>query len=154
MELIPTRLKERLPAGFSYPVGAEAISASLHEVPCYCDLELQFSWKDSFWAARYQEKLAALGKISIIVLRYFRGWTIQVNAVPRSHAKAARDLVAEQALPALALVLSSAPEEPEHLQWVASFDLSTNVLIVDDIQDRPERHSRRKFRAPVRSRSR
>jgi hypothetical protein len=154
MDLIPTRSKEKLPAGFSYPVGAEAISEALRGAPQFEEFVLQFAWRDNFWASQYQEKLAALGRISIVVVWYFQGWSIQVNSVPRAHAHVAKVLVLEQALPALVQALQSAAENPTYFRWVAGIDLSSNSLITDAVEQGSKRNRLRKYRAPTRSRNR
>ena len=154
MELIPTRSREKLPSGFSYPVGAEAISSALRDSSCFGDLVLDFYWKDIFWAAQYQEKLAASGRISVIVAQFSQGWSICVNAVPRAYALAARTLVKEEALPALARALRLEPEEPRYFQWVAALDLATGMLAASAVQQESKPSKLRKYRAPTRSRSR
>jgi hypothetical protein len=41
--MIPTKMKSKLPKTLSYPIGAEAISAALADVPQYGDFALHFS---------------------------------------------------------------------------------------------------------------
>jgi hypothetical protein len=148
--LIATRSKEKLPAGFSYPVGAEAISEALREVSFVDQLELCFTWKDMFWASLYREKLLAQGAIEVVDVGFFRGWTIRVASVPRSHAHVARELVIAKALPLLALALRQVTEAPGHFHWAASFDLSTSSLVTDAASSPMGRGSTRRFRGSTR----
>ena len=154
MLLIPTQLKEKLPAGFSYPVGAEAISAALRDVPFFDELELWFSWKDQFWASEYQEKLESRGPIAVIDARHNLSWTIRVNSVPRTHASVARELIQEQALPSLVKALVASSEAASGFRWTAIFDLATSTLSSNAAPVLSDRRSRGRFRAPVRARTR
>ena len=154
MDLIPTRCKERLPKGFSYAVGAEMVSTALHGVPQYDELELTFSWRDSFWASQYQERLAAKGAISVIEARYFRGWTIEINSVPSSHAVLTRELVSGTALPALASVLLNESIHPEHFRWIAALNLASDSLQINPDHVSMPRAGGRRYRAPIRPRGR
>lgn len=90
--MIRTTSKEKLPKGFSYPVGAGVISSALQGVPQFSLAAIHFSWKDTFWASRYNEKLKALGQITILDVNYsarWYEWRISVHAVPSAHKQAA-----------------------------------------------------------------
>jgi hypothetical protein len=154
MELIPTRLKEKLPVGFSYPVGAETLSVSLRDAPCFDQLELWFSWKDHYWASDYREKLQSQGSIVVIDVNHYRGFSIWLHSVPRSHANLARELIRAQALPSLAQALRSSSAEAEGIRWSASFDLASSALSINAVEPSASRGQVRRFRAPVRPRVR
>jgi hypothetical protein len=137
MELIPTLSKAKLPKGYSYPVGAEALSAALRGVPQYPDISILFSWRDTYWASKYQTKLKAAGRIDLIALHFnsaspwqAAGWSICVHAVPLEHAQKAREMVARVALPALRAVLASSADHC-HVHWKASYDLANGSISVD-----------------------
>jgi hypothetical protein len=63
MILIPTAKKQRLPKGFSYPLGAEAISAAFAGVPQLENASLWFSWRDEYWASEWRRRIDALGEV-------------------------------------------------------------------------------------------
>jgi hypothetical protein len=131
MELIPTQWKEKLPRGYSYPVGAELLSQALWGIPHYPDLSIGFSWRDTFWASAYQARLKALGDIDLI--KFHRShpddWTISVNAVPSAHSRSARESILTIALPALRAVLLSSLVAPGY-SWKATYNLASGVLRV------------------------
>jgi hypothetical protein len=126
MDLIPTKRKEALPKGFSYPSGAEMISKALHGVPQYDQLKLTFCWRDTFWSSKYQARLKARGDIDIIELNPWGEWGIYVNAVPLVHAHAAREQLVSVGLENLRTYLSTPCGYAKDRRWKAVYDLSTN----------------------------
>jgi hypothetical protein len=126
LELIHTSFKEKLPKGFSYPVGAEVISSALQGVPQFSLATIYFSWKDTFWASKYTEKLKALGKITILEVDYWSNWSISVHAVPSAHRQAAREQLLGR-LPTLARELVQTPVEPTYFCWEAQYDLAALI---------------------------
>jgi hypothetical protein len=70
--MIKTVYKEKLPKGYSYPVGAEIISAALSEVPQYEEIEICFWRKDQPYASLclYNQKITEGGSISILKVWY------------------------------------------------------------------------------------
>jgi len=125
LDVIPTKRKEKLPRGYSYPVGAEIISNALHGVPQYQLASITFDWKDIFWASKYQEKIRSAGAIEIVKINFdlWKEWRIFVHAVPAAHSQSAR-LQLSPALASLASLLHRTPLEPEHFHWVAIYDLA------------------------------
>ena len=69
MRLIPTTRKERLLKGFSYPLGAEAISAAGRRSTAD-NATFWFSWRDEYWASRWQDKLNARGDVVLLEIGY------------------------------------------------------------------------------------
>ena len=131
MELIKTRSKEKLPQGFSYPIGAEQISWTLQGVPQYMKLQLTFSWKDTFWASKYQKKLKENGQIEILECSYssyFDAWWLFIHAVPKEHAQRVRELIPDVVLNQLASVLKSTPAKVQYFRWSAIYDLSSGKI--------------------------
>jgi hypothetical protein len=100
-------------------------------VPQYVDLSLSFSWKDLFWASKYQEKLRKLGSIELFDIHYqlpiglqsTASWDISLCAVPSEHAHSAKQGLVK-ALPALKAVLAGTPKNPDHFRWKAFYDLA------------------------------
>lgn len=134
MELIKTRSKEKLPKGFSYPIGAEQISLALQKAPQYSEINLMFNWKDTFLASKYQNKLKENGQISIIELFYssnFKEWTLRINAVPKEHAQRVRELIPVTVLNKLASLLEAAPAKIEYFRWDVIYDLTSGKLLID-----------------------
>src|SRR5882724_6416542 len=81
MELIKTAKKEKLPKGFSYPLGAEALCAALDGIQQFDKALLWFSWRDEFWVSRWRKRLQALGPILLLKIsysEYFGGWNLHL----------------------------------------------------------------------------
>ena len=129
LELIRTRLKEKLPKGFSYPVGAEMISTALEGIPHFQELSIRFSWKDRFWASKYNASVRAAGKLTMISVNFWREWVISVHAVPSQHRNSAQVQLGTL-LPVLANQLRAAPTEATHCRWEASYDLASSTLAI------------------------
>jgi hypothetical protein len=126
MELITTTRKEKLPKGYSYPIGAEILSQSLVGVPQYSLLTITFNWRDTFWASKYQTKLKTLGRIKIIALNpWGMDWRIFVNAIPVEHSHDAREQLNSTGIEALKNCLMEAGATSNARPWNAYYDLST-----------------------------
>jgi hypothetical protein len=99
MLLIPTALKEKLPKGFSYPLGAEAIGSALDGSPQIGNGKLWFHWRDEFWASRWRKRLASRGLITLFQVNYSEHlgyWSFRVYSVPSQCTVVAREhLLAE-----------------------------------------------------------
>lgn len=94
MRLIPTASKERLPEGFTYPWGAQAISEALHDLPGLEEARIWFSWRDQFWASEWRRKIAELGEITLLEIgpsHVDEGFDIRAHSVPSEFAIAARE---------------------------------------------------------------
>lgn len=66
MRLIPTASKEKLPEGFSYPLGAEAISEVFDTVPHLENATIWFSWRDEYWASSWRKKIESRGSVTLL----------------------------------------------------------------------------------------
>jgi hypothetical protein len=99
MRVIPTSRKERLPKGFTYPLGAQVISAALDDVPQLEKASLWFQWRDDYWASEWREKLAARGEIRLLEVGFspLSGERVlYVYSVPSEYSVIAREhLIAE-----------------------------------------------------------
>ena len=94
MRVIKTSRKEKLPKGFSYPLGAEAISAALDGIPQFDNAVFWFSWRDEFWVSRWRKRLKEHGPVVLLQIaysEYFRQWDVRVYSVPSEHAVFARE---------------------------------------------------------------
>jgi len=98
----PTRHKDVLPKGWSYPIGAELLTASLDGVPGALNQPLWFSARSDFRTKRFQATRSANKPYEILRASYGRGqifgdqriplWQVDIYAVPsglRSVARAA-----------------------------------------------------------------
>lgn len=99
MFLIPTARKEKLPKGFSYPLGAQAVCGALDGVPQLEGARLWFCWRDEYWASEWRAKLEALGDVTLLEVTdsYIgHGRDLRLYAVPSEYSVAAREqLIAE-----------------------------------------------------------
>lgn len=70
MNMILTKFKEKLPKGFSYPIGAEKISLGLARTPQIKMFELCFWHKDEFWASSFNERVKQKKPLKVIEISY------------------------------------------------------------------------------------
>jgi len=126
MPLIPTFHKEKLPAGFAYPLGAEAISAELGDLPMFQDAELWFRWRDEYWASRWRKRVASQGVVTLLKIDSdYRAdrWRLMAYSVPAQYAVLARKHLREE-LGRLRRALAATSAEPRGRHISVSFDLS------------------------------
>jgi hypothetical protein len=126
---IPTAAKERLPKGFSYPLGAQAISDALDSVPGLEDARLWFSWRDEYWASEWRQKIAALGEVILLEVAdscLGPGRDVRVYAVPSEYSMAARARLISE-LPRVRRVLTDGGASGELLRVRITFDLGAAV---------------------------
>jgi hypothetical protein len=94
MRVIRTSRKERLPKGFTYPLGALVISAALDDVPQLETASFWFQWRDDYWASEWREKLAARGEIRLLEVGFspLSGERVLcVYSVPSEYSVVARE---------------------------------------------------------------
>ena len=94
--MIRTKEKEKLPKGFSYPLGAEKVSEVLGEIPQLEFSGLRFNWRDEFWKLKWQKRIRELGVLTLIRAQYQPLWDelwIFVYSVPSEYSEAARELL-------------------------------------------------------------
>lgn len=114
MPLIPTSRKERLHPGYSYPVGAEAVSHRLASAPQYENIGLSFVCFPTLFASEFRQALedhlplpiaraayqnlspGYTGATSMIESGFYgERWELDVYSVPsRSRKQAAQQLTA------------------------------------------------------------
>jgi hypothetical protein len=132
--MIKTTSKDKLPKGYSYPIGAEIISAGLFEVPQYEDLRIGFWMKDEFCASRYNQKIKEAGDIIVLKVWYFSRsrysnyWTIIISSVPSAFKKDASEKIVSQILPVLREQLLKAGKNVEHFTFSANYSLATGDI--------------------------
>lgn len=128
--IIPTRNKNRVPRALSYPIGAEAISKALADVPQFDELSLEFR----FWnrparlygtatpypatsypvlEAQYHGPLRYLSATPRTEDYHFPRWTISVDAVPRSLRHQIQGMIVNVALPSVKSWLLANPYSDE-----------------------------------------
>ena len=125
MRLIKTERKEKLPKGFSYPLGAEAISAALDGIPQFDNATLWFSWRDEFRVSRWRKRLQTLGPIMLLRVAYsdyFGQWHINVYSVPSQYSVFAREYLHAE-LPRIHSKLSAAKTRTGSLDISATLSL-------------------------------
>jgi hypothetical protein len=126
VNLIRTTRKEKLPEGFCYPLGAEAISAALEGIPQFDNAEIWFHWRDEYWVSRWRKRVDARGVITLLQVSYFEysgQWHIDVYSVPVEYAAAARQhLLAE--LPPIHARLSTAGPASKQVRPSVTLNLS------------------------------
>jgi len=126
MRLIPTGTKERLPKGFSYPLGAEAISGALDGVPQLDSATFSFVWRDEYWASEWRQKLKARGHVKLLEVDHspLSGERVlRVYSVPSDYSVVARDhLLAE--LPEVRRKLLVGDRPSKALRIVVTLSLS------------------------------
>lgn len=113
MRIIPTAMKEKLPKGFSYPLGAKAISEGLGLV-VIDKATLWFCWRDEYWASSWRDKIDRLGTVTLLEVStapFSADPVLRVYAVPSEYSLIARDhLLAELARVQKELLLKAPAE--------------------------------------------
>ncbi len=125
--LIPTQFKSKLPKTLSWPVGAQAISIGLEDVPHASECGLWFSESPVWRASEFQRTLREGRPYAVLVVEYRPAirmpcggskelaaqgwydpkWEIRVNPVPRPLRAVVGGLIREEGLPAVARWLRS-----------------------------------------------
>ncbi|MCJ8170923.1 hypothetical protein [Atopomonas sediminilitoris] len=140
MHMILTKFKEKLPKGFSYPIGAEKISAGLASAPQLENLVLNFWHKDEFWASSYNERIKQKKPLKIIEIRYQNptagisspqhmieagyyspSWLIYVYAAPKEYLSEIKEQLANVALPEMEKWLNQVGLTEEKISMVKSY---------------------------------
>ena len=125
--MIPTASKDRLPEGFTYPWGAQAISTALEGAPGLEDARIWFSWRDQFWASEWRQKIAELGEIILLEVgpRYLgEGLDVRAYAVPSEFSMAARERLISES-PTLQRALAAGGNRRGSCRILIKLDLAT-----------------------------
>lgn len=129
MKIIATKSKEKLPKGFSYPIGAERLSEELATAPQLKDFVLWFRWRAQYRASTYRNILDRKGKITIIEVRYksmFDEWRIDIYAVPARQSAEVKALLKNEVFDDLRSKLKN--QKQDYFSWKAQFSLSGQVV--------------------------
>lgn len=70
MARIPTKGKDKLPRGWSYPIGGEQVSSALAEIPQYGVLNLSFRRHPTLFASEIARAVKALQPIPVLRAGY------------------------------------------------------------------------------------
>lgn len=130
--MIPTEYKERLPKGFSYPLGAKAISEIIGEIPQAENISLRFEWRDEFWVSKWQKRIEGYGTVRLVEAQYtvrWDEWWIYVYSVPSNCNAAARQFLLSGPLEQLGDALRLAAKVPESFNHVISWNLSSQKTV-------------------------
>ncbi len=151
MKIIPTKFKEKIPKGFSYPVGAELLSSAFSETPQFDLFTVRFWYQDEYWASSYTTKIKEKSSIKIIEVSYknYRPhlsssrdmiesghyepkWEIRVNSIPSEYAAIVKEQLISKVLPELSVLLRKSVEKPlQELQnWVVLFNPKNKEVAV------------------------
>jgi hypothetical protein len=131
MKIIPTTFKEKIPKGFSYPIGTELLSRALEDVPQFGLFTLLFWYRDEYWASSYTQKIKEKSPIKIIEVSfksyrpnlsssksmiesgyYEPKWEIRINSIPSEYAGIVKEQLITKVLPQLASLLKKDFEKP------------------------------------------
>jgi len=129
MKIIATKSKEKLPKGFSYPIGAERLSEELATAPHLQDFVLWFRWRAVYRASKYRNILENKGKITIIEVRYksmFDEWRIDIYAVPAGQSAEVKALLNNEVFDDLRSKLKN--QQKDFFSWKAQFSLSGQTV--------------------------
>lgn len=121
MDLIPTRSRAKLRKGWSYPIGAEAITLALSGIPQWSGFELSFHPGDArmdehgrtvakVWFRRLERNHSTPHFLSRL---YEPGWGLYVYSVPSPERHAIREQLLASGLPQIRAWLS----EPRPDNW-------------------------------------
>jgi hypothetical protein len=99
--LIPTLYKTRLPRELSYPIGAEALSEHLADMPHFSEFRICFSDVVSAWKSKFQQMIAEGADYEIVTARLWSPFEIFVFPVQRGLKHAAQEALVSHGLPQL-----------------------------------------------------
>jgi hypothetical protein len=119
--VIPTRLREKLPDDFAYPIWPTKITEFLEDTPQRDDAELVFHWRDEFWESHWRKRILQHGVITLIKAEYtpdwspyFPKWKINVYSVPKEYITPAQEILFDGGMDALAAVFRLEGLTPDH----------------------------------------
>ena len=119
--VIPTRLKQRLPDDFAYPLWPTKVSEFLEGTPQRADAELVFRWRDEFWESHWRQLIQQHGTITLVSAEYtthwspyFPKWKINIYSVPKEYLTAAQEVLFGGGMERLAQTLTALGPTPDH----------------------------------------
>jgi hypothetical protein len=152
MSLIRTAKKDSLPKGFSYPLGAEAISAALSGIPQFPFGKIVFKFRDEFSASLWRRRVQSRELVTLLEIRNWDrwdDWSVCVYAVSSQHETMAKERLG----PELARVreeLSAAAKSTKSFRTVVTLDLAAAAAVEPEAKPaKPGRSTPRKTKKPV-----
>jgi len=143
-ELIPTRYRVKIPHLLSYPIGAEAISDALKDVPQFKQLVLRFYFSTDyhlkqgtyeFIRVEYKNRSESSEWTKLGLYKRIEQYTyeIVVQPVPKVFRHKVKGLILSEALPAIRERLATHSELGRQGSYVLSFfyDEGTDAVIVE-----------------------
>ncbi len=119
--VIPTRLRDRLPDDFAYPLWPTKVTEFLEDTPQRHDAELVFRWRDEFWESHWRQRIRQKGVITLVKAQYtpdwspyFPKWKVDIYSVPKEYLTAAQEILFGGGMEALARKLREYGLTPDH----------------------------------------
>ena len=130
MLLIPTIYKTNISPGLSFPLGAEAISVALSDVPQHAALRLYFRERDEYRAAPWQARVKSGGPLRVLQVNKHGDdeWPITIYAVPSLYKSEIQGRLTVTVLPALKKKLLETPADAVLFDFYAIYGLSSGLL--------------------------
>jgi hypothetical protein len=133
---IPTTSKTKMPQGWSYPVGAEAISDSLQGILQFEFISLRFLWSNptSHWARQHDQSTMGLVTASYRPPSgpYPLNWEIDVHGIPTEMKAKLKDEIITEVLPKVRSWMTAqrtAVWQSKSHYWTAQFDSNPEMII-------------------------
>ena len=125
--MIPTLNKERLPKGFSYPLGAKTVSEVIGGIPQAENISLCFRWRDEFWVSKWRKRVEERGTVKLVeahIVLWDNEWRIYIYSVPSDCNMVARQFLLNGPLKKLGDDLRLASGVSERFNHVILWNLS------------------------------
>lgn len=145
MNVLKTKFKEKIPKGYSYPIGVEKLSEALLDVIGDNECEIWFSVKDEFWSSSFHQRIKNKDPIKVIEIRYSTPqthhsssqkmidsggydpkWQIRVNSVPTEYVSSVKNLLITE-INCAAKWLSQT--DLKHKIWQRYYDPKSDKLV-------------------------
>lgn len=149
--VIPTRLREKLPEDFAYPLWPAKLTEFLRDTPQGDDAELVFHWRDEFWESHWRQRILQHGTVKLVSAEYttnwspyFPKWKINVFSVPKEYLTAAQEILFSGAMERLAEQLRQVGLTPMHAvnevitMNLADWDHDESRLTPQQLRSEPE----------------
>jgi len=98
--VIPTRLRDKLPDDFAYPLWPTKVTELLEGTPQRQDAELVFHLRDEFWESHWRRRILQHGVVKLVSAEYtpnwspyFPKWKINIYSVPKEYVTAAQEIL-------------------------------------------------------------
>ena len=119
--VIPTRLRDKLPDDFAYPLWPTKVTELLEGTPQRHDAELVFHLRDEFWESHWRQRILQHGVVKLVSAEYtpnwspyFPKWKINIYSVPKEYVTAAQEILFGGEMEKLAQRLCAHGLTPDH----------------------------------------